>query len=389
MTSDAERMVGARLAGRYRLVRLLGEGGMGAVFEATNADGTARCAVKVLSAEFRDDPDVKGRFFDEGRAAARLDHPGIVRVFEAALAEDGTPFLTMEICQGQSLGGLIDKREALPPATAVQMGRGILEALGHAHERGVIHRDLKPENVFVSGDHASPSIKVLDFGLARVMDAAGGVGRRTRTGMLLGTPGYIAPEQLGDARIADARSDLYSVGVMLFELLSGKDPFPSSNPFEKLTIMLTAEAPRIADASPALAPLDGFFRRALAHDPKLRFASAREMSQALVAAAAPLTGPLGAPALAAVSTAQSAPQPPSVPAPPTGGHREVATQLSIPAVQTDVPMRPATPPPGSVRVITATELVREKRTKQVAIGAAIAVTLMIVVVLVLVLTHAI
>ena len=378
MSSDAQRMVGARLAGRYRLARLLGEGGMGAVFEATNAEGTARCAVKVLSPEFRDDADVKARFFDEGRAAALLDHPGIVRVFEAALAEDGTPFLTMEICEGQSLGPMIERRVPVPPATAVHIGLGMLAAIGHAHERGVIHRDLKPENVFVSGDPSAPRVKVLDFGLARVMDAAGGVGRRTRTGMLLGTPGYIAPEQLGDARSADGRSDLYSIAVMLFELLSGRDPYPATNPFEKLTIMLTAAAPRIADAAPQLAAFDAFFRRALAHDPNLRFPTARDMSQALSAAAAPLVGALPTPA------------PTSAPRPSTAGqHREVATQMSIAAIQAPEDLsRPPAPPPPSVRVITATELARKGRTRRAGLIAALVAALMLVALIVFLLAHA-
>ncbi len=359
MTSEAARMVGARLAGRYRLVRLLGEGGMGAVFEATNFDGTARCAVKVLSPVFRDDPDVKSRFFDEARAASRLEHPGIVRVFEAGTAEDGTPFFTMEVCEGQSLGGPISTRAPLPPEVVVPLGRAVLAALGHAHERGVIHRDLKPENVFFSGEPSRPAVKLLDFGLARVMDAAGGVGRRTRTGMLLGTPGYIAPEQLGDARVADARSDLYSVGVMLFELLSGRDPFPSANPFEKLTIMLTAEAPRIADAAPWLAPFDAFFRRALAPEPRLRFGSAREMSDALASAAGVVIAAAPSPA---PSTAHTTRPPPTQQSP----RGDAATQLSIQAVQAhDV----AAPP--SVRVISQRDLGRAKRRRALTVAGAV------------------
>ncbi len=363
-------MVGARLAGRYRLTRLLGQGGMGAVFEAQNADGTATCALKVLNPEFRDDPDVKGRFFDEARAAALLSHPGIVRVFESALAEDGTPFFTMELCAGRSLAEVIAQRTAMAPAEVVALGLATLSALGHAHERGVVHRDLKPENVFYGGDPLHPDVTLLDFGLARVMDAAGGVGRRTRTGMLLGTPGYISPEQLGDARTADARSDLYSVGVMLFELFSGRDPFPAANPFEKLTIMLTAEAPRIADGSPSLAPLDAFFRRALAPEPRLRFPSAREMSAALIASAGPL-----------LAGASAVPGDVSGPATMASARLVATTQLSTLTHDTGG----AAPP--SVRVVSQRDLERARRRRLLAIVAAVAAALTLLTGAVLLVAH--
>lgn len=281
--SESEKMVGALLGGRYRLVRLLGEGGMGAVFEARNPSGDASCAVKILLADYKDEPEVVSRFFDEGRASQRLSHPNIVRMYEAGRAEDGSPFIAMELLQGKSMADVIEARKAMPLDFVVAVGKGILEGLAHAHAAGVVHRDLKPENVFVDGEGAAAKPTILDFGLAKVMDAAGGMGKRTRTGMLLGTPGYMAPEQIGDARAADARSDLFSVGVILFEILTGKDPFPSANPFEKLTKMLTAEAPSVSSVSPEHARFDGFFRRALANQKEQRFQNAAEMRDALLA----------------------------------------------------------------------------------------------------------
>ncbi len=276
-------MVGALLGGRYRLVRLLGEGGMGAVFEAKNPAGDASCAVKVLLDEHKDEAEVVSRFLDEGRAAQRLSHDHIVKTYEVGRAEDGTPFLAMELLTGRSLADVLDAHEPAPLELVLAVGGGVLEGLGHAHAAGVVHRDLKPENIFVEGSGEQTRPVLLDFGLAKVIDAAGGAGKRTRTGMLLGTPGYMAPEQIADPRDADARADLYSVGIILFEFLTGKDPFPAKNPFEKLTTMLTSEAPLASEVSPEHARFDGFFRRALAHGREQRFQTAAEMKAALFA----------------------------------------------------------------------------------------------------------
>jgi serine/threonine-protein kinase len=210
----------------------------------------------------------------------------------------------------------------VPVGRAVALIRSVLEALAWAHAAGIVHRDLKPENVLVVSGPGGDATKVLDFGIARVMDAAGGQGKRTSTGMLLGTPGYMSPEQIARPHDVDARSDLFSVGVMLYELLTGgADPWPSTTMFEKIAHVLANDAIPIGKVAPGLAALDPFFRRALARDRSDRFASASEMAAALAIAAAPLGGhvAMAGPALAAPNatpaTQHSEARPTDVPAP--------------------------------------------------------------------------
>ena len=318
--SDAERMVGAVLSGRYRLVKLIGEGGMGAVFLATNVDRTATCAVKVLAEELRADEGVRARFFSEAEAAMRLSHAGVVRTYEAGRAEDGTPYIVMELVDGVSLSALAPPGKPLSVARGAALIHGVLEALAWAHAAGIVHRDLKPENVLVTTTNGVERTQLLDFGIARVMDAAGGQGKRTRTGMLLGTPGYMSPEQITRPHEVDGRADLFSVGVMLYELLSGGSAWPAETPFEKIAQIVALDARPISTFSPALAPLDAFFARALARAPGDRFASAAEMAKALAAAAASV-GAVTAPTIAGAdprvepATQASEARPADVPAP--------------------------------------------------------------------------
>jgi len=237
-----------------------------------------KVAIKLLRPEHMSDAQIRARFLDEGRACMRLVHPNVIRVFEAGEAEDGTPFIVMERLVGDSLSTLAPTGRALAPARAVAITQSVLAGLGAAHAQNVVHRDLKPENVFVTQDG---SAKILDFGIAKVMDAAGGMGARTRTGMLLGTPAFMSPEQARSARDADHRSDLWSVAVMLYEILTGRQAFVAATEFARLTAIITEEPPPPSAISPALAPFDAFFRRALQKDRAHRFQSAAEMSQAL------------------------------------------------------------------------------------------------------------
>ena len=278
-TEPAAVLVGAVLARRYRLGTPLGQGGMGLVFEADAlAPPGGKVAIKLLRPEHIGDAQIRARFLDEGRACMRLVHPNVIRVFEAGEAEDGTPFIVMERLVGDSLSTLAPTGRALAPARAVAITQAVLAGLGAAHAQNVIHRDLKPENVFVTQDGTA---KILDFGIAKVMDAAGGMGARTRTGMLLGTPAFMSPEQARSARDADHRSDLWSVAVMLYEILTGRQAFVAATEFARLTAIITEEPPPPSAISPALAPFDAFFRRALQKDRAHRFQSAAEMSQAL------------------------------------------------------------------------------------------------------------
>jgi serine/threonine protein kinase len=307
ISSEPAALVGAVLARRYKLVATLGQGGMGLVYEAEplTSPGT-RVALKLLRPEHLDDEQIRTRFVDEGVACMRLVHPNVIRVFEAATAEDGSPFIVMERLEGNPLSALAPLGRPLPPARAVAVTQEVLAGLGAAHAQGVVHRDLKPENVFVTPAGA----KILDFGIAKVMDAAGGMGSRTRTGMLLGTPAFMSPEQAKSARDADHRSDLWSVAVMLYEVLTGRQAFVAPTEFARLTAILTEEPPPPSAASPHLAPFDAFFRRALQKDRAHRFQSAAEMSQAL--AAIPATASMPPPSAPTRPVAQVAPVGPTL-----------------------------------------------------------------------------
>jgi serine/threonine protein kinase len=182
------------------------------------------------------------------------------------------------------LSGLMRPGQPMPPQQAAPIMFGVLTALALAHQRGIVHRDLKPDNLFLvpdgTGNHV---VKVLDFGIAKVMDAAGGMGSKTKTGILLGTPGYMSPEQIKNSKGVDARSDLWSVGIILYEMLTGREAFPADNEFTRLTLVLTQEITPIAQLNPQLAAWAGFFQRALSKDLNGRFQHAGEMSQALMA----------------------------------------------------------------------------------------------------------
>jgi eukaryotic-like serine/threonine-protein kinase len=290
-SSDPDKLVGAILGGRWRLLRMLGQGGMGAVYAAEGLQGQGIRAVKLLHPEFRKEASIVERFFAEAQTSVRLTHPGVVRVDGAATAEDGSPYLVMELLEGKSLDHVIEPGQAMPLGQISFILDRLLDTLQYAHQSGVVHRDLKPENLFLvpqpGGGHA---IKIVDFGIAKVMDAAGGMGSKTRTGMMLGTPGYMSPEQMRNAKLSDPRSDLWSVGVMAYEMVSGVDPFPAADPFAKLMRVLSNDPPALRTVRPDLAPLEPFFARALSRDPAGRFQSATEMGAAWRSAVAALHG---------------------------------------------------------------------------------------------------
>ena len=283
--------------------------------------GGARVAVKILRQEFLGDPAVVSRFVEEGRTGVSLIHPNIVRVHETGEAEDHSPFIVMELLEGVPLSAYTSSGGRVPLAQAIPILHGILAGLAAAHARNVIHRDLKPDNVFLTRDLTGTfAVKVLEFGIAKVMDVAGGMGFRTRTGMLLGTPAYMSPEQAKNARDVDPRADLFSAGVLFYEMVTGRAAFPAPTEFAKMTAVLTTEPEPMATADPALAPLAPFVERALKKDRNERFASAIDMARALSASAPshgqqplsrlPDVASLLAPSLPAPATYAS-PRPPS------------------------------------------------------------------------------
>jgi eukaryotic-like serine/threonine-protein kinase len=262
--------------GRYRVVSLLGRGGMGEVYRAHDERLGRDVAVKVLRSGTRAGPGLQKRFESEAKAVGSLNHPNVVAVFDAG-EENGCPYLVTELLEGETLAERL-RKGALAPAAAVEAALGIARALEAAHAVGVVHRDLKPANVFLTGDGR---IKVLDFGLAKWTQPEAIARESTMPGALLGTPGYMSPEQArGEA--ADARSDLFSLGALLYEMLCGSAPFRRSSPVEDLHAILHEDPPSL-EASRRAIPrnVETVVRRCLAKKPDDRFQSAREVVAAL------------------------------------------------------------------------------------------------------------
>lgn len=282
MESPAEKLVGAVLNRRFRLVRLLGEGGMGAVYEADSPDG--KRAVKVLHEEFNKIDEVRRRFFAEAEATQNLRHPNIVSALESAVAEDGSPYIVMELLQGESLGDRLEGQQTLQAGEAWMVMNQVLPALTVAHAARIVHRDLKPDNVFLSKDaQGNVFVRILDFGIAKIMDAAGGMGSKTKTGALIGTAGYMSPEQIKSAKSVDHRTDLWAMGTMLFQMLTGQLPFRGDDDFTRLTAVIVGSPTPIESIAPQHARFSGFFQRAFAKDVDHRFQTADEMQRALAA----------------------------------------------------------------------------------------------------------
>jgi eukaryotic-like serine/threonine-protein kinase len=328
-SSPSHQLVGAVLNGRWKLVRLLGEGGMGAVYEADGLRGDGKRAIKILHPEFTHEEQILQRFFLEAEATRGFSHQNIASVFEAARAEDGTPYLVMELLQGVPLSAYIDQGNPIPPQQAAPLVYEVLQALMAAHAHMVVHRDLKPDNLFLIRDaRGAFRVKVLDFGIAKVMDVAGGMGSKTRTGTLLGTPGYMSPEQIKNSKGVDPRSDLWSVGVIFYEMLTATQPFPAENEFARLTSVLTADVRPIEQIAPHLAAWGPFFQRALAKDLAQRFQSAEEMAQALSAIVRRTSAALMTPTPPRPEHSVAMPSPVVHPAPPAGASHVGATTVS-------------------------------------------------------------
>jgi serine/threonine-protein kinase len=271
-------LLGTEIA-RYRLERVLGEGGMGRVYLGVHPAIGSRVAVKVLSEECTRNPELLDRFFAEAKAVNLIHHENIVSVLDLALLPDGRPYIIMEFIEGHTLAHHVRGRGAPLGGVAQVMGE-VLSGLAAAHAIGIVHRDLKPDNVIVTVEgHA----KVLDFGIAKLAPGLrADVSPRTKTGALLGTPAYMAPEQISGAQNVDARTDIYAAGIVLYEAVTGAVPFTGATLFDVMRAHLedVPQPPRArrADIPPAL---EDVILQALAKDPAHRFVSATAMAQAL------------------------------------------------------------------------------------------------------------
>jgi eukaryotic-like serine/threonine-protein kinase len=287
-TEPPDPWIGQVVNGKFRVEALVGQGGMGRVYRARHLTLDRPVVLKMLHREWSGDPEVVGRFQREARAASRLNHPNSIAVLDFGAAEDGTLFMAMEYLAGRDLARVLAEDFPLGERRIADVGAQILSALAEAHAQGVVHRDLKPENVMVEPRRdARDHVKVLDFGIAKITAPGAGEPRLTQAGLVCGTPEYMSPEQArGDA--LDARTDLYSVGVILYQLATGELPFTSDTPVGYLTKHLSEVPvpPRARRPDLGISPaLDAVIVRALEKDPAARFASAEAMRGALLAAA--------------------------------------------------------------------------------------------------------
>ena len=271
------------LAGKYRVERIIGKGGMGMVVAAVNLGLDKRVALKFLLPEVAQNPELVARFDREARAASRIESEHVAKVLDVGKLETGAPFMVMEYLEGSDLAQFVKARGALPGSDAIEFVLQACEALAEAHVAGIVHRDLKPANLFLtSRADGSPSIKVLDFGISKIALASDQGQGMTQTSALMGSPNYMAPEQLRSARNVDARTDIWSLGIILHELLTGDVAFKAETvPELYVSILQSPPIPlrsRRPDAPPAM---EAIVTRCLEKDPARRFANVGELATAL------------------------------------------------------------------------------------------------------------
>jgi serine/threonine protein kinase len=302
---DRTRRVGSLVADRYRIDSVLGQGGVGTVYEVTQVATGERLALKALTNAALGIPNIKRRFEREAKATSRLSHPNIVDAFDFGSLPDGSLYMVMELVRGISLAAAIDAH-SMNPARSFEVTRQMLGALTHAHAQGVIHRDLKPDNVMLVGDGASETVKLLDFGIAKLVgDALVELGDEdlTMAGVAFGSPEYMSPEQ-ATGQAVDGRADLYAVGIMLVEMLTGRRPFESHETMETVRQKVSHEPPRLVDLAPDgnwPPELEAFIARAIARNRDDRFANADEMREALAPLAAVVSPPRPAVSTSAIT----------------------------------------------------------------------------------------
>jgi serine/threonine-protein kinase len=278
---DEDPLVGTVLSDSYEILRVIGEGGMGRVYEAAHRRlRNRRFAIKVLHHELARQPEVVSRFQREAEAASVLMHPNVVEVFDINRTPDGRPYIVAELLEGEEFGHYLERLGRLHLGQAIDIVRQICRALSAAHARGVVHRDMKPENVFLVGGAEAPRVKVLDFGISKLGD---GQGSLTRTGVVMGTPAYMPPEQARGSHV-DHRADIYAVGAILYRTLTGSKPFADLDPVATLTAVVAEEPRRPSTIERSIPPgLELVIQKAMAKDPAERYGSLAEFEAELAA----------------------------------------------------------------------------------------------------------
>jgi serine/threonine protein kinase len=270
----------AVVAGRFRLNHLLQRGGMGSVWHATHLGLDIPCALKFVKGELLENEEVVARFEREAKAAAQLRSPHVVQILDHGVC-DGTPYMAMELLDGEDLGARLKRQGHLAPENLHEIVSGVCRALSRAHALGIVHRDLKPGNIFLVRDDDREIPKVLDFGIAKTNRANEVLGGGTKTGAMLGTPYYMSPEQAQGTKLVDFRSDLWSLAIICFQCLTGKLPFISEALGDLLVKIIVSPIPipsQVASVPPAF---DKWWAKAANREPSERFQSAKELSDAL------------------------------------------------------------------------------------------------------------
>jgi serine/threonine protein kinase len=284
MTSPVPEVApGTVIAGKYRVERTLGAGGMGYVVAATHLELEQLVAVKFLHADSLGNADAVLRFMREAQAAAKIKSEHVARVLDVGRLEQGEPYMVLEYLEGQDLGAVV-QNGALSIENAVDYLAQACHAIAEAHDAGIVHRDLKPSNLFLVRNHdGTGTVKVLDFGISKLSNAGETDAKLTKTATMMGSPLYMSPEQMKSARDVDPRTDIWSLGVILYELLGGRPPFNGESLPELVTAVVIETPPTLAQVRPEVPPgLDALVMRCLEKDPARRFQSVAELARELL-----------------------------------------------------------------------------------------------------------
>jgi serine/threonine protein kinase len=287
-----EDLIGQVVDRRYHVLEVIGRGGMGVVYRAEHQILKRAVALKIVRTDMVQDETSVKRFLNEARAIASLENPHTVTIFDSGVTEDGTLYYTMELLTGKPLSAILRERHSLAYPRAVDLVRQVCQSLQEAHQKGIVHRDIKPDNIFVTQVDQRDFVKLVDFGIAKVLDDPVGDGPQTRTGMLCGTPRYLSPEQVSGARPGPP-TDLYALGVVLYEMLAGTPPFSGPTPAQLMHQHLREAPPPIPQGNPnaGIPPeLNSVLLKSLEKDPAHRYTSAVDFSLALEGAVGALSG---------------------------------------------------------------------------------------------------
>ncbi len=319
-TSDEQFAIGSVLDDRYRIDAVLGTGGMGRVYRAEHTKIGKMVAIKVLHADLGRNREASQRFQREAIASGRLDHPNIVGVSDFGVLDGGACYLVMEVLEGESLGDRLARDHRIHWVEAIDILRGVLSGLRHAHDRGVVHRDIKPDNIYLAHKDGEPVIKILDFGIAKLYAGSTDDPASTRAGLTVGTPAYLSPEQAVGGEITPA-SDLYSASIVLYEMLAGRAPFEDKDPLAMLGAHVSRRPPAFADAAPGVdipPPLEEIIQRGLMKAAVERIGTAGDYLAMLDAFSPPLQAAPRRATAPVMAAAEWGSAPTQVPSPPVG-----------------------------------------------------------------------